>query len=152
MHSCHMPRRGEADRRRYCPPFLVWHGRVRILIDDVGRNRKGMLVIRRAHESPLLPGTETILSHQPNCSPPADDKAAVLRFPRHARAHLSARSGRRNAKPSAKMPQTLPKPSSISEPTLCQSGRSISSDREQETYSVNRDSRGLFVALRVETQ
>ncbi|MGO4486731.1 IS256 family transposase, partial [Rhizobium sp. 2TAF27] len=42
---------------------------------------------------------------------------------------------------------TSPKHSSISEPTLCRSGQSRSSDREPETYSVNPESRGPFVAL-----
>jgi hypothetical protein len=36
-------------------PFLVWPGRCKILIDDIGGNRKGMLAIRCTLEPPLLP-------------------------------------------------------------------------------------------------
>ncbi|MEW9617241.1 Arm DNA-binding domain-containing protein [Shinella sp. S4-D37] len=45
------------------------------------------------------------------------------------------------------MPLPSPKRSSRSEPILCRSGQSKSSDRQPEAYSVNHGSRGLFVAL-----
>lgn len=65
-------------------PFLVRPGCVKILVDDVGCNRKGMLAVRRALETPLLPGMQAILAHQPGGSPSTDGEAAVLQFPRHA--------------------------------------------------------------------
>ena len=64
-------------------PFLIGAGCCEVLIDDVGRDREGMLAVGRALEPTLLPGRQAIFSHQPGSSLPTECKAAVLQFPCH---------------------------------------------------------------------
>lgn len=69
-------------------PFLVGGRRNKILIQQIGRDRVGMVAVGRALETAFLPRFEAVLAHQAGHAPPADGQAVCLHFMRHARAAI----------------------------------------------------------------
>src|SRR5829696_7768393 len=59
-------------RRQYLrnigAPLLVRALSREVLLEQVGRDRKGVMAVRGALEAPLLPGLEAVLAHQPSRS------------------------------------------------------------------------------------
>ena len=55
-----------------------------VLIEQVQRDRSGMMAVGSPLEPPLLPRPEPVLAHQAGYPAAADGKAAIPQFPRHS--------------------------------------------------------------------
>src|SRR6185437_945709 len=64
-------------------PFLVRACGGKILVDQVGRDRPAVLAVRRPFETPLLPGFEAILPHEPGGAMAANREALITQLARH---------------------------------------------------------------------
>jgi hypothetical protein len=66
-------------------PLLVRALSREVLLEQVGRDRKGVMAVGGALEAPLLPGLEAVLAHQPSRSAATHRQALLLQFTGHAR-------------------------------------------------------------------
>ena len=71
-------------------PFLVGPGCREVLIEQVRRDRPGVMAVGSPLEPPLLPRSEPILAHQAGYPAAADGKAAIPQFPRHSGTAIGA--------------------------------------------------------------
>src|ERR671911_914744 len=72
------------DVRDIRVPILVRTVCREVLLEQVGRDREGVMAVGGAFEAVLLPGLETILAHQPGGAASPDRQALVLQLAGHA--------------------------------------------------------------------
>src|SRR6186997_185639 len=65
------------------PPLLVGRCCGEVLIEQVWRNRPGVMAVRGPLEPPLLPSLQAVVAHQPGYPAAPDPEAAIPQFPRH---------------------------------------------------------------------
>src|SRR4051794_22687270 len=64
-------------------PLLVGRGCGKVLIEQVRRDRPGVMAVRGPLEPPLLPTLQAVVAHQPGDPAATDPEAAIPQFPRH---------------------------------------------------------------------
>ncbi len=70
-------------------PLLVRAGGGEVLVDQVGRDREGVLAVRGALEPPLLASPQAVVPHQPSRSAAPDLQTLVAQLVHHPRAAVS---------------------------------------------------------------